>query len=152
MAKTITERLSPCEGPHINRSLGSSSASVPLYDPSRSSLAFINMNRLIVVACLIAVVVGDSYTPIPILKDDRTLNSDGTYSFNFETGNGISRNEEGKQYDGQNTAGGWRYTAPDGNVISLTFTADAAGGYVPVGDHLPVTPTSVPLPYQRSGN
>ena len=42
------------------------------------------------------------------------------------------------------------YTAPDGTPIKLTFVADGAGGYQPVGDHLPVGPTPPPLPYQRS--
>ena len=41
------------------------------------------------------------------------------------------------------------YTAPDGTPIALSFTAGHQG-YVPVGDHLPVAPTSVPLPYQRN--
>lgn len=55
-----------------------------------------------------AVVVADYNTPIPILKDDRTQNAYGEYTFDFETGNGISRNEAGQQADGQETSGGWR--------------------------------------------
>ncbi|XP_063584753.1 flexible cuticle protein 12-like [Penaeus indicus] len=101
-------------------------------------------------ACLVAVVVADSYkTPIPILKDDRTQNAYGEYTFDFETGNGIVRNEAGKQADGQESSGGWSYTAPEGIPIKLSFTS-GVGGYQPVGDHLPVAPTSVPLPYERS--
>ncbi|XP_071538561.1 pupal cuticle protein 20-like isoform X1 [Panulirus ornatus] len=108
------------------------------------------MHRLLIVACLVAVVAADSYkTPIPILKDDRTQNAYGEYTFEFETGNGISRNEAGKQADGQESSGGWSYTDPEGVPIALTFTA-GVNGYVPVGDHLPVPPTSVPLPYERS--
>ncbi|XP_063584751.1 endocuticle structural glycoprotein SgAbd-8-like [Penaeus indicus] len=100
-------------------------------------------------ACLVAVVVADSYkTPIPILKDDRTQNAYGEYTFDFETGNGIVRNEAGKQADGQESSGGWSYTAPEGVPIKLSFTS-GVGGYQPVGDHLPVAPTSVPLPYER---
>merc|ERR1712183_445842 len=110
----------------------------------------INMYRLAVVACLVAVVVADSYkTPIPILKDDRTQDAYGGYTFDFETGNGISRNEAGQQNDGQETSGAWSYIAPDGTPIALSFSAGHQG-YVPVGDHLPVAPTSVPLPYQRN--
>ena len=50
----------------------------------------------------------DSYTPIPILKDDRTQNAYGEYSFDFETGNGIARGEQGHQEDGQENSGSWR--------------------------------------------
>ncbi|XP_042873890.1 endocuticle structural glycoprotein SgAbd-1-like isoform X3 [Penaeus japonicus] len=108
------------------------------------------MQRLLVLACLVAVVVADSYkTPIPILKDDRTQNAYGEYTFDFETGNGIARNEAGRQADGQESSGGWSYTAPEGIPIKLTFTS-GAGGYQPVGDHLPVGPTLVPLPYERN--
>ncbi|XP_069982233.1 endocuticle structural glycoprotein SgAbd-8-like [Penaeus vannamei] len=87
-------------------------------------------------------------TPIPILKDDRTQNAYGEYTFDFETGNGIARNEAGKQADGQESSGGWSYTAPEGVPIKLSFTS-GVGGYQPVGDHLPVAPTPVPLPYER---
>ncbi|XP_063584752.1 flexible cuticle protein 12-like [Penaeus indicus] len=101
-------------------------------------------------ACLVAVVVADSYkTPIPILKNDRIQNAYGEYTFDFETGNGIVRNEAGKQADGQESSGGWSYTAPEGVPIKLSFTS-GVGGYQPVGDHLPVAPTSVPLPYERN--
>ncbi|XP_068215627.1 endocuticle structural glycoprotein ABD-4-like [Palaemon carinicauda] len=93
------------------------------------------------------VVVADTYkTPIPILKDDRTQNAYGEYTFEFETGNGIKRNEAGRQNDGQESQGGWSYTGPEGIPIALTFSAGAQG-YVPVGDHLPTPPT---LPYDRT--
>ncbi|XP_069982232.1 flexible cuticle protein 12-like [Penaeus vannamei] len=112
-------------------------------------LAVLTMQRLLILACLVAVVVADSYkTPIPILKDDRTQNAYGEYTFDFETGNGIARNEAGNQADGQESSGGWSYTAPEGVPIKLSFTS-GVGGYQPVGDHLPVAPTPVPLPYER---
>merc|ERR1712002_1382554 len=112
-----------------------------------------NMNTLLIFVCIVAVVAADSAykaDPIPILKDDRTQNAYGETSFSFETGNGISRSEEGRQNDGNEQSGSWSYTAPDGTPIQLTFVADGAGGYQPVGDHLPVGPTPVPLPYKRS--
>lgn len=57
----------------------------------------------------VAVVAADTYQVIPILKDDRTQNAYGEYSFDFETGNGISRNEQGYQQDGQENSGAWRW-------------------------------------------
>ncbi|XP_068216049.1 pupal cuticle protein 20-like isoform X1 [Palaemon carinicauda] len=101
-----------------------------------------------VFTCLVAVVLADYNAPIPILKDDRTQNAYGEYTFDIETGNGIKRTEAGRQNDGQESEGAWSYTAPEGVPIALTFTAGHQG-YVPVGDHLPVPP---PLPYERTGN
>jgi len=82
---------------------------------------------------------------IPITKDDRSQNAYGESSFDFGTGNGIYRSEQGSQNDGQNFQGKWSYTSPEGVPISLTFVADQ-GGYQPQGDHLP---QPVPLPYNR---
>ncbi|XP_047488113.1 uncharacterized protein LOC125038620 [Penaeus chinensis] len=68
--------------------------------------------------CLVLVLVSsasllaaadDPYaTPIPILKDDRTQDAYGGYTFDFESGNGIVRQESGKESDGQAKEGGWR--------------------------------------------
>ena len=61
--------------------------------------------------CVVAVVAADSAykaAPIPILKDDRSQNAYGETSFSFETGNGISRSEEGRQNDGNEQSGSWR--------------------------------------------
>ena len=55
-----------------------------------------------------ALAAAEYNTPIPILKDERTSNAAGEYTFDFETGNGISRNEAGYQADGQQSSGGWR--------------------------------------------
>jgi len=41
------------------------------------------------------------------------------------------------------------YTSPEGNVISLTYTADDENGFVPVGDHLP-TPPPIPPAIEKA--
>jgi len=46
---------------------------------------------------------------IPIVKDDRHFGGYGETSFDFATGNGIYRSEQGSQNKGQNTQGQWRY-------------------------------------------
>ncbi|MCL4169201.1 UNVERIFIED_CONTAM: hypothetical protein GTU68_012351, partial [Idotea baltica] len=62
---------------------------------------------------------GGSQGPIiPILRDERFgPTADGSYSFDFETGNGISRQEQGQP--GLNGAvvsqGAWSFTFPDGS-------------------------------------
>ena len=55
-----------------------------------------------------AAAAAPSYTPIPILKDDRSQNAAGEYTFDFETGNGIVRSEAGRQADGQESSGAFR--------------------------------------------
>ncbi|XP_066939786.1 cuticle protein AMP1B-like [Macrobrachium rosenbergii] len=85
---------------------------------------------------------------IPILKDDRSQTPSGEYSFAFETGNGISREEAGTQVDGQVANGRWRYTSPEGVPVEIIFLADH-GGFQPTGAVIPVPP---PLLYHRSGN
>ena len=45
---------------------------------------------------------------IPILKDDRTSNGRGAYTFAYKTGNGIDREEAGSQSYGQVSSGKWR--------------------------------------------
>ncbi|XP_063610592.1 cuticle protein CP14.6-like [Penaeus indicus] len=79
---------------------------------------------------------------VPILKDDRVQEDDGTYSFDFETGNGISFSQAGSpdgDEDAVIKAGEYSYTAPDGTEIRLRFVADD-NGFQPEGDHLPVAP------------
>lgn len=46
--------------------------------------------------------------PIPILQDERSQDGYGGYTFQYSTGNGIVRKEQGRQSYGQNSEGGWR--------------------------------------------
>lgn len=68
----------------------------------------------------------------------------GPESFNyaFETDNGISAEESAVATNGVQAQGGFSYTGDDGQVYSVTYTADE-GGYQPKGDHLPTPP---PIP------
>ncbi|XP_063610435.1 cuticle protein CP14.6-like [Penaeus indicus] len=77
---------------------------------------------------------------VPILKDDRVHEEDGTYNFDFEAANGISFSQAGSpdgDEDAVIKAGEYSYTAPDGTKIHLTFVADE-NGFQPQGDHLPI--------------
>ncbi|XP_037780499.1 cuticle protein CP14.6-like [Penaeus monodon] len=79
---------------------------------------------------------------VPILKDERVHEEDGTYNFDFEAANGISFSQAGSpdgDEDAVIKAGEYSYTAPDGTEIHLTFVADE-NGFQPQGDHLPVAP------------
>jgi Insect cuticle protein len=79
---------------------------------------------------------------------------DGRYRYKYLTGNGIMAQEEGylnnpgaqyPDYPEQVAVGSYSYTAPDGQLISLTYKADA-NGFQPEGAHLP-TPPSLPAEY-----
>ncbi|GJQ69754.1 hypothetical protein Trydic_g22316 [Trypoxylus dichotomus] len=70
---------------------------------------------------------------IPILSYENVNNGDGSYRFSYETGNGIKAQEEGflknagSESEAQSAAGSFSYTAPDGQKIELTYTADENG-------------------------
>ncbi|XP_050718055.1 endocuticle structural glycoprotein SgAbd-2-like [Eriocheir sinensis] len=84
--------------------------------------------------------------PIPILTDVRSQDDYGGYAFEYSTGNGIGRKEQGRQSYGQTSEGGWSYTSPDGVPVDITFVA-GKGGYQPTGAVIPTPPA---LPYARS--
>ncbi|XP_026747598.1 pupal cuticle protein 20-like [Trichoplusia ni] len=91
---------------------------------------------------------------IPILRYENVNNGDGTYRYNYETGNGISAHESGAPRAAGpeglavTAEGGFTYRAPDGQQISLTYTADE-NGFHPTGSHLP-TPPPIPEAILRS--
>ncbi|XP_071520567.1 endocuticle structural glycoprotein SgAbd-5-like [Panulirus ornatus] len=89
---------------------------------------------------------GQSANTASIVRDERTQNDHGEYSFQYETSDGVARHESGSQRDGQVAQGGWRYTSPEGEAVDITFVADHEG-YKPQGDVLPVAPA---LPFQPS--
>ncbi|ENN76007.1 cuticle protein 3 isoform X2 [Dendroctonus ponderosae] len=80
---------------------------------------------------------------IPILKFAAENEGEGTYRYNYETGNSITAEEQGEaRGDGTRAHGSYSYTAPDGQHISVTYTADE-NGFVPQGSHIPTPP---PIP------
>ncbi|XP_037784664.1 cuticle protein AM1239-like [Penaeus monodon] len=83
---------------------------------------------------------------VPILRDDRQGPDEfGNYNFNFETGDGISRQEQGAPQPPAGAVasqGGWSFTFPDGTPARFTFAADG-DGYRVESDLLP---TPHPLP------
>lgn len=85
---------------------------------------------------------------IPIIRYENTNNGDGSYHYAYETGNGISAQEDGylknagSQDETQQAQGSFSYTSPEGEQISLQYTADE-NGFQPQGAHLPTPP---PIP------
>lgn len=62
---------------------------------------------------------------------------DGTYSYGFDSTNGIAIAESGA--GGQVSNGNAQWVSPEGEQVRLTWTADA-NGYHPQGSHIPVAP------------
>ncbi|XP_017470572.1 PREDICTED: pupal cuticle protein Edg-78E [Rhagoletis zephyria] len=66
--------------------------------------------------------------------------AEGNYQFSYETSNGIQQQEAGSLDGG--VRGSLNYVSPEGERISLSYTADEEG-FHPAGDHLPTPP---PIP------
>nr|AWK28315.1 cuticular protein [Nilaparvata lugens] len=97
----------------------------------------------------------DFVTPIPIIRFDKVQSNDGSYKASYETGNNIVAEETGflknvgiKDEEALVQHGSYSYTAPDGSLITVTYTADE-GGFRAEGAHLP-TPPPVPPEIQKS--
>lgn len=91
--------------------------------------------------------------PVPIVRQDSQINGDGSYQYSFETGNGISADQQGDlkkvgDVDALEVKGQYQYPNEDGTNIQLTYTADE-NGFQPQGSHLPTAPP-VPEPIQRA--
>ncbi|XP_066156875.1 endocuticle structural glycoprotein SgAbd-2-like [Euwallacea fornicatus] len=81
--------------------------------------------------------------PTAILKFNADNNGDGRYRYNYETANSISAEEQGEaRGDGSKVYGSYSYISPEGERISITYTADE-NGFVPQGSHIPTPP---PIP------
>ncbi|KAI8428844.1 hypothetical protein MSG28_007492, partial [Choristoneura fumiferana] len=72
--------------------------------------------------------------PVQIVKQDSELDVNG-YNFDFETSDGTQRQEQGEykndtDQQGLSVKGSYKYVAPDGQHVSVTFVADK-NGYQP---------------------
>lgn len=92
--------------------------------------------------------------PIPILKQESEINPDGSYSWAYETGNGIKADEKGALKDigaeepALQVEGQFSYPSEDGGNIQLTYIANE-NGFQPQGAHIP-TPPPIPEAIQRA--
>ncbi|KAK3924537.1 Endocuticle structural glycoprotein SgAbd-1 [Frankliniella fusca] len=113
--------------------------------------------KLVIVACaLLAVALArpqqlqqqPTKPPVPILSQDAELSIDGSHHSSFQTGDGVSRSEQGVQKQlgpndqGEAIQGQVSWTDNDGVSHSLTYTADE-NGYQPQGDLVPAIPAAI---------
>ncbi|XP_017785766.1 PREDICTED: endocuticle structural glycoprotein SgAbd-8-like [Nicrophorus vespilloides] len=98
----------------------------------------------------------ESTTFIPIIRFDKEQGNDGSYKSSWETGNNILAQEEGflknlgpnpedpgEDLNAQVQQGSYSYTSPEGQLITVTYTADEKGFHA-TGDHLPTPPPVSP--------
>ncbi|XP_023704666.1 endocuticle structural glycoprotein SgAbd-8-like [Cryptotermes secundus] len=98
----------------------------------------------------------DRYTtPVPIIRFNKEQSADGSYKTSYETGNNIIAEETGflknpgiENEEALVQHGSYSYTAPDGSIITVTYTADEQG-FRAEGAHLP-TPPPIPAEIQKS--
>ncbi|KAG6448608.1 endocuticle structural glycoprotein ABD-5 [Manduca sexta] len=81
-----------------------------------------------------APVASDQKPPVEIVKQDSEVDVNG-YNFEFETSDGTSRQEHGEykndtDQQGLLVKGSYKYVAPDGQHIAVSFVADK-NGYQP---------------------
>ncbi|XP_011303791.1 endocuticle structural glycoprotein SgAbd-8 [Fopius arisanus] len=108
------------------------------------------MNSIVIFLGIVAVALAQE-VPVAIVRQAQDISPDGTYSYSYETENGIRASEEGHpgpvNEEGAPAVvaqGQFEYTAPDGTPISVSYTANE-NGFQPQGSHLPVAP---PVPAQ----
>ncbi|XP_053973617.1 endocuticle structural glycoprotein SgAbd-8-like [Hylaeus volcanicus] len=112
------------------------------------------MNGLVIVLFALAAVASalspvSVEVPIPILRQTAEgPNPDGSYSFNYETANGIQAQEVGFLKAAGTTAealeaqGGYTYTAPNGEVVQVNYVANE-NGFQAQGSHIPPIPPQI---------
>lgn len=87
---------------------------------------------------------------VALLQENFLRDDHGQYSYNFLTGDGVARTEQGSLVpNAEGTAnvlvqrGGYRYYLPNGELVEVNYVADEKGFQV-TGSHLP-TPPPVPI-------
>lgn len=75
-----------------------------------------------------------------VVSDTRAVNPDGSYSYSYETSNGIAANEQG--VGGEQATGSFRFVSPEGENVEINYTADE-NGFQASGPHIPQPP---PIP------
>lgn len=83
---------------------------------------------------------------VPILEENSVRDDHGQYSYNFLTGDGVARTEQGSLVpNAEGTAnvvvqrGAYRYRLATGELVEVNYVADENGFRVS-GSHLPTPP------------
>ncbi|KAH0561694.1 pupal cuticle protein Edg-78E-like [Cotesia glomerata] len=112
--------------------------------------------RILLIAGLLSVTSAQYFRePEKVISDSRNVGDRlGKYSVAYETDGGIlqkefgSRKYEGTPDEAQLIQGSVQYISPEGESVSLSWTADEFGSQI-VGSHIP-TPPPIPPEIQRA--
>lgn len=105
------------------------------------------MFKLALLICLVGIALAaPAKDQVSLVQDNFTRDDHGQYSYNFLTGDGVARTEQGSLVpNADKTAnvliqkGGYRYYLPDGQLVELNYIADEMG-FRATGTHIPVAP------------
>ncbi|KAE8744066.1 Cuticle Protein CPR RR-1 6 [Frankliniella occidentalis] len=92
--------------------------------------------------------------PIAIVKLNSDVNPDGSFTYEYETANGIKAdargalNNAGSENEALSVQGSYSFVGDDGVTYTVTYVADE-NGFQPQGAHLP-TPPPIPEAILRS--
>lgn len=108
------------------------------------------MLKVAILVCLIGIALSAPVKEqVELLQENFSRDDHGQYSYNFLTGDGVARTEQGSlKPNADGTAnilvqrGGYRYVSPGGELVEVNYIADENGFQV-TGSHLPTPP---PLP------
>ncbi|XP_026287291.1 pupal cuticle protein 20-like [Frankliniella occidentalis] len=114
------------------------------------------MHTSVVVLAVVAILAAAQHEfavaarmPSPIVDHKEVRDDSNQYWLRFETRDGATHEDQGVLRPGPEgpvlyRSGSHKYTAPDGQVIELKYTADDQG-YHPVASHLPQPPPPSPV-------
>ncbi|KAL5286241.1 hypothetical protein ACFFRR_007720 [Megaselia abdita] len=100
------------------------------------------MKCIIIFATLLALALAAPLDEPQIVRYDSDNSGLGSYSFAFETSDGVARQEEGHlvnegtEIESLQVQGSYQYVGDDGNLYQVQYTADG-NGFQPHGDHIP---------------
>lgn len=102
--------------------------------------------KSIVLLCLVAAALArPAEEPVPIVAQEMSVDPDGKFHWSYESADGTKQVQNGelrvldKDVTAEIHQGSFEYKGDDGQVYSITYTADE-NGYHPEGQHLPVAP------------
>lgn len=106
------------------------------------------MIKILIIASLIGLALAaPTKDQVALLQENFARDDHGQYSYNFLTGDGVARTEQGKlvpNADGTANVlvqrGGYRYALPTGELVEVNYIADE-NGFRATGTHLPTPPT-----------
>ncbi|EDW94049.1 pupal cuticle protein Edg-78E [Drosophila yakuba] len=99
-----------------------------------------------ILACAYAAATYNQDGSAYITKLDADIQPEGNYNYQYETSNGIAAQEAG--IGGNHASGGYSYYSPEGQLVQISYVADA-NGYQPQGALLP-TPPPIPVAILKS--